>query len=84
MIISFTSAPLDFEATTAVLKFTPAVSRVSVNVSIVNDDRVEDSEYFFGNLRGTAELVTASPDMANVTIIEDSSDSESWGMGLFM
>ncbi len=68
--------PIDFEDTSETLTFSPTISQVSIRVNITNDNRVEDTEYFFGNLVGVAGLVMASPEIANVTITEDTTDSE--------
>ena len=47
-----------------------------MNVTIVNDDIVENTENFFANLTTTDTLLTLDPDVAEVIISEDSSDSE--------
>ena len=56
--------------------------RLSFNVSIVNDDIPEDSEMFRATLTlegaDQAELVTVSPDEADVTILEDNDGRQAY------
>ena len=48
----------------------------SVNVSIINDAILENSEMFFGLLTAINQPVMLAPDRANVTITEDPADSK--------
>ena len=60
------------------LTFNADTSQVSVGVMIINDDSVENTEVFNGNLEasGTMAGVVASIDLADVSITEDPTDSK--------
>ena len=47
-----------------------------INVSIENDNILEDTERFFGSLTTTDGAVTLNPDQAQVNIFEDSNDGK--------
>ena len=47
-----------------------------MNVPIINDDILEDTENFFASLTTTDSGVTLNPDRAQVDIIEDPDDGE--------
>ena len=67
----------DYVGRAVTLRFTPTVSQRDVDVMILNDDIVENAEeYFIGLLAGSSR-VTASPDVAYVTITEDNTDRKS-------
>lgn len=65
---------MDYTGTTVDLTFTPTINRTSVLVPLINDARVESTEFFFGNLVDTPMLVFANPNLANVIITEDVTD----------
>lgn len=74
-LIILLAAPGDYQTLMKLnLTFNSMVSFVLVNVSIVDDNEAESNEVFFGNLKllpGSPTNVEISPDIANVTIIDD-------------
>ena len=75
-LISLYAAPIDFDGTTLELTFDPGSTQNCVTVTIVNDDILETAEAFRASLTTTDSAVTLSTDTAQVTIIEDFSDSK--------
>ncbi len=74
MLLLFIIGAMDYVGSTLTLMFTPSMSSRDVDIVIMNDDIVEnEEEYFTGLLTGSTQ-VTASPDVAYVTITEDSAD----------
>ena len=47
-----------------------------MNVSIVDDNILEDTEVFFGSLTSTDLATVLNPDRTEVQIVEDSADSK--------
>ena len=68
--------PADYDAVSQVFTFSPMVQRIGANITIINDDIVEDDETFFAVLDPQGMPVVVSPETATVTIIEDPSDSK--------
>ena len=73
-----TTAPVDFGGAAVDFTFGPGVSRLCVEVTIEDDDILEDEEDFFGTLTTTDPGVTLSPDLILVIIREDSFDGKSY------
>ena len=71
-----TIAPADYQGPSMDLTFGPGITRRCVDVTVVEDDIMENTENFFGSLTTTDTLLTLDPDVAEVVISEDSSDSE--------
>ncbi len=71
-----TLVPADYEAVSGVFTFSPMVQRIGVNVTIINDEIVENDETFSAVLDAQGMPVDVSPDTATITIIEDTTDSE--------
>ena len=63
--------PEDYSETAVQLEFTPGTQRLSVFVSITDDDVVEQPEVFFGVLNDMGSPVLIDPSRANVTIVDD-------------
>ena len=64
-------APIDFMSVTgSSLIFGPSTTSLPVVVSIVDDNIVENPEFFFGNLSTTDDAVLLAPDFTTVTILE--------------
>lgn len=64
-------APIDFMSVTgSSLIFGPSTTSLPVVVSIVDDNIVENPEFFFGNLSTTDGAVLLAPDFTTVTILE--------------
>ena len=75
MLFSFLN--LDYEESIFDLTFNEIISSASVPIGITNDDAVEISEYFNGQLLATdSSAVVTDPDIATIVITEDSSDSK--------
>ena len=76
---SFPSRPLDVDHVeiTTDFTFSPGISRLCVNVPIVNDDILEGNEDFFTSLTTTDAAVILNPDEAMVSILEDPTDGKS-------
>ena len=66
--------PADYTPVTQVLTFSPTISANNVTVLITNDDILEDTEAFFGNLNNQGQPVITDPERAIVEIVEDASD----------
>ena len=78
------SDPMDF---TAVINepvvFSPSTSTNEVTVTIVDDDIVENSEFFYGNLSTTDGAVNLGPSATRVTISETEGDDSKFLILLF-
>ena len=70
--------PVDFGGTAVDFTFGPGVSRLCVEVTVMNDDILEDGEFFFAALTTTDPDVFLNPDEARVVITEDATDSKSY------
>ena len=69
------TVPADFNAVSDQLfTFSPSTSSNDVTVTIIDDDIVENSEFFFGNLSTTDGAVNLDPSAARVTISETEGD----------
>ncbi len=68
LIISYFSAPGDYNAVSEQLTFTPAVMRLCFNVISLEDDLSEADEDFNLNLGTADENVILDPEMAVLTI----------------
>ena len=68
--------PVDYVAVSVDFTFDPGNSRRCVDVSIVDDDILEATENFFGDLTTTDPAVTLNPDRAQVDINEDPNDGK--------
>ncbi len=63
-------------STMVTLTFSPTISLQNVSVTIISDTTVEIDERFNGNLNpGAGQPVITSPDVAVVTIVEDSNST---------
>ena len=71
-------APVDFGGAAVDFTFGPGVSRLCVEVTIEDDDILEDEEDFFATLTTTDPDVILNPDEARVVITEDPMDSKSY------
>ena len=73
--------PTDFNAVSDELfTFSPSTSSNEVTVTIINDDIVENSEFFFGNLSTTDGAVNLDPSAARVTISETEGDDSKFSI----
>ena len=61
----------DYVDQSVTLTFTPQMTRLCFNVSIVNDDNYELAEEFFVNITTTEDFVDLSPMFTVMTIIDD-------------
>ncbi len=71
IIVSYFSAPGDYNAVSEQLTFTPTVVRACFNVTSLEDDLLEADEDFNLNLGTADENVILDPEMAVVTIAND-------------
>ena len=69
------AAPADYHTDTRTITFSSSVSNVSVSVTIYNDDILESTEHFFGNLVDPQSQATVSimPNTTSVDIIDNDS-----------
>ena len=69
------AAPADYRTETRIITFSSSVSNVSVSVTIYNDDILESTENFFGNLADLQSQtgVSIMPNTANVDIMDNDS-----------
>ena len=68
-------APMDFiRVTQTSIVFNAGTTSQQVTVSIADDDIVEDSEFFYGNLSTSDGAVILDPSAARVTILETEGD----------
>ena len=74
--VTISVAPVDYDATTVNFVFDADNSRRCVTVPIEDDDILEDTENFFGELTTTDPAVLLLPDIAEVVITEDPDDGE--------
>ena len=67
------AAPADYVTDTRTITFSSSVSNVSVSVTIYNDDILEPTENFLGNLTDPQRRATVSiiPNTANVDIMDN-------------
>ena len=65
--------PADYDRTTSLLTFTPAVNNHQVSVTINDDSIREGNEIFFAQLDAQGQPVITNPDVATVTI-KDNND----------
>ncbi len=65
------SAGEDYEELNLAVVFSPGVYQVCVNVSILEDDNVENDETFSIKLTSSDQAVVTDVDNAMVTIVED-------------
>ena len=73
--------PADFNAVSDQLfTFSPSTSSNDVTVTIFDDDIVENSEFFFGNLSTTDNAVNLDPSAARVTISETEGDDSKFSI----
>ena len=70
------AAPSDYDAVTVQLTFDAVNDRRCVDVTIVDDSIVENTENFFGNLMTLDPGVRLSPDRAEIQIFEDPNDGK--------
>ena len=79
------SDPMDF---TAVINepviFSPSTSSNEVTVTIVDDNIVENSEFFYGNVSTNDGAVNLGPSAAKVTISETEGDDSKFFNSLFL
>ena len=69
------SAPMDFiPVTQTSIVFDAGTTSQQVTVSIADDDVVENSEFFYGNLNTSDGAVILDPSAARVTILETGGD----------
>ena len=69
------TAPQDFVAMSNVpLEFSATTSSRQVTVTIINDNILENAEFFYGNLSTSDGVVQLSPATATVTIQEQPGD----------
>ena len=73
---TISAAPVDYDGTNLDFVFDADNSIHCVNVSIVDDEILEDTENFFGTLTTTDSAVLLIPDEAEVEIIEDPDEGE--------
>ena len=67
--------PADFNALSdEKLTFSPSTSSNEVTVTIIDDDIVENSEFFYGNLSTADSAINLDPSAARVTISETEGD----------
>ena len=68
-------APMDFiPVTQTSIVFNAGTTAQQVTVTIANDDIVENSEFFYGNLSTSDGAVILDPSAARVTILETKGD----------
>ena len=68
---------LDFyPLTDVVLQFNASTSSFPVIVTIVDDDILENSETFFGNLMTSDSGVVVDSQRVNITLLEDTGDGK--------
>ena len=69
------AAPADYQTDTRTITFSSSVSNVSVSVTIYDDDILESTENFLGNLADPSSQATVSimPHTANVDIMDNDS-----------
>ena len=68
-------APVDFiPVTQTSIVFNAGTTSQQVTVSIADDDIVENSEFFYGNLSTSDGAVILDPSAARVTILETEGD----------
>lgn len=68
---------MDYSEVSTSLLFTETVDRQCVNVTIVNDDILENIENFFANLTTIVSNILLEPDRAEIQIREDPTDGMS-------
>lgn len=72
---SIAGLPEDFVPLSGlVLQFDEDTLSLTVTVAIINDDILEDTEFFFGNLNTSDSAVDLLPDEATVSILEQDGD----------
>ena len=67
------AAPADYRTDTRTVTFSSTVSKVSVSITIYNDNVLESTENFFGNLTSSRNQtgVFIMPNTANVYIMDN-------------
>ena len=69
------AAPADYQTETRNITFSSSVSNVSISVTIYDDNILESTEHFFGNLADPRSRATVSimPNTASVDIMDNDS-----------
>ena len=74
--MTISAAPTDYDETDLDFVFGGDNSIRCVNVSIIDDDILEDTESFYGTLITADSAVLLNPDRAEVLIIKDPNDGK--------
>ena len=80
MLFLSTVAAVDYRATTLDFTVGPGISRLCINVTIVDDDILERVEIYFADLGATRN--SRQNFLTTIVIMEDPTDSKNYSTGL--